>query len=82
MTQDGSIDGGKPSELRSYKLRLDSSISSYTLAWGECRACQHAEQLLNHFAEVLSTRSADGSYTASHYLRSGKFDLLKYEDRS
>ncbi|CAE7253821.1 UPL3 [Symbiodinium natans] len=41
---DGSIDGGKPAELRSYKL------------------------------------SADGSYTASHYLRSGKFDLLKYED--
>ncbi|CAK9019797.1 E3 ubiquitin-protein ligase UPL3 [Durusdinium trenchii] len=41
---DGSIDGGKPSELRSYKL------------------------------------SPDGSYTAAHYLRSGKFDLLKYED--
>ena len=25
-------------------------------------------------------RSPDGSFTAAHYLRSGKFDLLKYED--
>lgn len=41
---DGSIKGGPPSELRSYRL------------------------------------SSDGSYTASHYLRTGKFDLLKYED--
>eukprot|EP00930_Biecheleria_cincta_P063578 TRINITY_DN49111_c0_g1_i1.p1 TRINITY_DN49111_c0_g1~~TRINITY_DN49111_c0_g1_i1.p1 ORF type:complete len:242 (+),score=45.85 TRINITY_DN49111_c0_g1_i1:45-728(+) len=41
---DGSIDGGAPSELRSYKL------------------------------------AADGSFTTAHYLRSGKFDLLRYED--
>ena len=27
-----------------------------------------------------SQRSPDGSFTAAHYLRSGKFDLLKYED--
>ncbi|CAJ1415891.1 unnamed protein product [Effrenium voratum] len=26
------------------------------------------------------TLSADGSFTTAHYLRSGKFDLLKYED--
>lgn len=29
----------------------------------------------------IRRRSPDGSYTTSHYLRSGKFDLLKYEDQ-
>mmetsp|Transcript_48534 Transcript_48534/g.135644 ORF Transcript_48534/g.135644 Transcript_48534/m.135644 type:complete len:236 (+) Transcript_48534:90-797(+) len=44
IAPDGSINGGPPSELRSY------------------------------------TPGEDGSYTAAHQLRSGKYDVLKYEN--